>query len=190
MRVNKLGLISVVVISVVLGGCSLFFDEEKAQKEVLSEDPSFLAILKERNENRQKIDNLKNALSEKEKVHKSRIAELEREFRGEKRKIDLEMKTLENEIARHRQKIRVDLSNVSQRLKSKRKILGGLNSNIKETKNLLSKSPESGLSYQERSRWQQRLTELTREREEISREREALEKDLKIEKLKLKLLKK
>jgi chromosome segregation ATPase len=169
-------------------GCDLFFDRQQARKTVLAEDPSFLNILKERDKIKSRMDKAEEALKEKKKELNSAIKELKEKFSKENKKISLEIKNLENNLDKYKDEIRLSLKKLTQELKTKKKILKNTESTIKEANKLLAEDAHAQLTSQEETDWNDKLKQLSRQRDDIVRQIDKLDEEIRIEKLKLKLL--
>jgi chromosome segregation ATPase len=169
-------------------GCDLFFDRQQARKTVLAEDPSFASILQERDKIKSRMDKAEEALKEKKKELNSAIKELKEAFSKENKKISLEIKNLENNLNKYRDEIKLDLKKLTQELKAKKKILKNTESTIKEANKLLTEDAHAQLTSQKETGWDDKLKQLSRQRDDIVEQIDQLNEEIRVEKLKLKLL--
>ncbi len=178
----------IIVSSIALCSCGLFFDKEEARKKILSQEPSFAKILEEKEKIDQKMGELKKSLSDKKNAYKAEVNALKDKFNQEKRKIDLEIQNLQNQLNNYMENIKVQIGDLSRRLRTRKRILKNVNSTIKEANRLLNGDSDIKLSDEEKRRWQRRLSDLKLQRKELKEGIKSLEKELDLEKTKLRLL--
>jgi len=179
---------AIVILSIILCSCNLFFDKEEVRKKVLSQEPSFAKILEEKEKIDQKMGELKKSLSDKKNAYKAEVSALKDKFSQEKRKIDLEIQNLQNQLNNYMENIKVQIGDLSRRLRTRKRMLKNVNSTIKEANRLLNGDSDIKLSDEEKRRWQRRLSDLKLQRKELKESIKSLEKELDLEKTKLRLL--
>ena len=168
--------------------CNPFFDRQQAKKTVLNKDPSFVSVLKEKDRINTQIKKAKSVLKIKKKEMDAAIGQLKKSYAKENKKIGVEVKNLENDLNKYVAEIKLRVNSLYEESKTKKRILKNTNSTIKEANKLLSEDSQAQLSSEEEMKWKDKLIELKSQKEDVARQIEKLNDEIKIGKLKLKLI--
>lgn len=187
LRFIFLGLI-ILSLSMTLG-CGARQDVGEIEKAVLEFDSSFKDVLAKKADLDSQIDLIMGEFRKKQGEINSKIMELEEELKVIRRQAYSQMRQLKATLDPERQRIALKLSELKANLKTKVELLRTLKDSLKETKKLVDKNKELGLSQEEEAKWEKNLNDISSQIPPLEDEIARLRREIDIYRQELNLLK-
>jgi len=175
----------------VASGCKYPFEFrplEEIRGEVLEKDPSFADVLDQKQKHNEKIKALKTQLSSEKGRINSKIAALRQEFEATQAKINEEIRKIDAHLDVHRLNLKSQIEELVIELKLKESSLAATNKNIAKLQNLVESGEESENLAEEAPKWKEKIPALRTQAQELEGEVSSLRKQIRLNRLKLKLL--
>ena len=170
-------------------GCGLRQKEGEIEKVVLEFDPMFKDVLAKKADLDFQIDLIMGEFRKKQGEINSKVMELEEELKVIRRQAYSQVRELKTQLNPERQRIALKLSEFKANLKTKIDLLRMLKDSLKETKKLVDKNKDLGLSQEEEAKWEKNLNDISSQIPPLEDEIAILRREIDIYRQELKLLK-
>lgn len=174
-----------------LTGCQYPFEfgsESEIREEVLSKDPSFKSVLKQKAELDAKIAGLKSELANKENSIKSQILGLKRQLSAEKGKTSADIRELERQFEPYRLEMKQKIMELNAELKLRESSLSATNKMVSKLRKLIEQNSAAEGMKEEISEWQAKIDSQSLIAENLQNDIAGLRKKIRLTRLKLKLI--
>jgi len=175
------------VLLLFLQGCSI--DPEEARKQVIAYDPSFRDVLREKDAIIKKLEEKKSDFDKKTSEIDAGIAALKNNKSMIRAEYDKSVDALKKQLDPRKRTLQLELVDLKRKMKRKIREENDIKKDIAEVNSLVEKKDQLDLTREEISAWNRRLATLTGRAGETGKAIAGMKEELRIKKLKLKLLK-
>jgi chromosome segregation ATPase len=179
------------ILAVLIYGCQYPFElrpESEIIQEVIEQDPSFKEALDKKSELDEKISALSEELNLKAVNVKSKIGSLKREFRDYKQDISSRIESVNSQLDPQRSSISQKITELSSELNLKQSSLSATNRMIADLKKLIQQRASPDADAEDVSRLQDRIDSQVHQAELLKQDIACLRDKIRLERLKLRLL--
>ena len=170
-----------------LAGCGS--NRQEMAKQVLEKDPKFGEVLQKKSE----VDTQILEIEEDVKAVRTRVegevAKLNQELAAKRREANQKITELKKKLEPDQDKVKAEIKSLQLQLHEKRKSLNQVKDRIEDRRRLITKGNRTALSPEEQSKLQERMAVFEKEQTMLQDEILRLENDIKILKIKLRLIK-
>lgn len=182
-----------IIVLLALVGCQRPFEfrsRDEIVNEVLVKDPSFADMLEKKTKVDEQIDILKSGFDNDKRVLKGEITRLKNELRSARENRDMEIRQIDMQLEPYREGLEQRIKGLVTELKLKESSLSAINKTIASYSKLSKKkgpAPEDPAA--EVPAWGDKTSSLNTQAQELEKEIAFLRQELRLNRLKLKLLK-
>lgn len=173
-------------------GCQFPFEfrtQEEIRKEVLDKDPAFSDILDEKAKLDEQIKALKVEFEDKKKLIEKKISSLKEELKSAKEYTDSRIRAIDSQLGPPREELKLKIKKLAAELKLKESSLAATKKAIAKFTKLTQEKGSSENLPKEAPSPQDNISSLKIQAQELERDVSFLRAEIRINRLKLKLLK-
>jgi len=164
-------------------------NEAEMEKEVLAHDASFKEAIDKRNSLRSEIDARQEACRQKEAEIDEKIESLKAQKVQDRKEYARQAAQIKRQLDPDKRDLERELIEFARQYKRKKEELNNIERDMDEINDLITKKDDLALSQEEILTWNERLAALTKKKTLAVQEKDKLQKEIRITKLKVKVLK-
>jgi len=164
-------------------------DRSELEKKILTNDPSFQETIDKRNALQQELDSHKVKFLQKKQEVDTRIIALKEEQKQLEKEYSSFAEKTRRQLYPEKNALEEKLADTILQYNGKKVEIRGTDRDIREINALIKKKDSLSMTQQEMKTWNDRLLSLMKKRETYNSEKNKLQEDIKITKLKIKVLK-
>jgi ABC-type Fe3+/spermidine/putrescine transport system ATPase subunit len=168
----------------VASGCAPISVSDEQKKQIIAVDPSFEKVLQAKSVYDAQITDLRQKFLSDKNLFESKITALRNEFEMKKSQFYTQERQVKAQLDPQRERIKIDVSILSDDYRSKIKSQRAIRSMLLEAKSITEGKSGSNLSAKEKGEWSKRLESLNEEYKRITQEVDSAKEKLNILKLK------